>query len=104
MKEVLSNEASADADPLKVVFSPIHGTGAIISVPLLKEMGIDVHSVEEQDIMDSAFPTVNSPNPENASALKMALDKAEFVGADVVIATDPDADRMGVAVRDTEVQ
>ena len=102
LKEVLSNEASADADPLKVVFSPIHGTGAIISVPLLKEMGIDVHSVEEQDIMDSAFPTVNSPNPENASALKMALDKAEFVGADVVIATDPDADRMGVAVRDTE--
>ena len=102
LKEVLSNEASADADPLKVVFSPIHGTGAIISVPLLEEMGIDVHSVEEQDIMDSAFPTVNSPNPENASALKMALDKAEFVGADVVIATDPDADRMGVAVRDTE--
>ena len=102
LKEVLSNEVSVDANLLKVVFSPIHGTGAIISVPLLKEMGIDVHSVEEQDIMDSAFSTVNSPNPENASALKMALDKAEFVGADVVIATDPDADRMGVAVRDAE--
>ena len=102
LKEVLSNEVSVDANLLKVVFSPIHGTGAIISVPLLKEMGIDVHSVEEQDIMDSAFSTVNSPNPENASALKMALDKAEFVGADVVIATDPAADRMGVAVRDAE--
>ena len=51
--------------------------------------------------MDSAFPSVVSPNPENTSALKMALDKAEFVNADVVIATDPDADRMGVAVRDT---
>ena len=52
--------------------------------------------------MDAAFPTENSPNPENASALKMALDKAEFVGADLVIATDPDADRMGVAARDKE--
>ena len=102
LKEVLSNEVSVDANLLKVVFSPIHGTGAIISVPLLEEMGINVHSVEEQDIMDSAFSTVNSPNPENASALKMALNKAEFVGADVVIATDPDADRMGVAVRDAE--
>lgn len=100
LKEILSNEASEDEDSLKVVFSPIHGTGAIISVPLLEEMGIKVFSVEEQEVMDSAFPTVNSPNPENASALKMALDKAEFVGADVVIATDPDADRMGVAVRD----
>ena len=102
LKEVLSNEVSVDVNLLKVVFSPIHGTGAIISVPLLEEMGINVHSVEEQDIMDSAFSTVNSPNPENASALKMALDKAEYVGADIVIATDPDADRMGVAVRDAE--
>lgn len=102
LREILSNEASPNEESLKVVFSPIHGTGAIISVPLLEEMGIKVHSVEEQNIMDSAFPTVESPNPENASALKMALDKAEFVGADVVIATDPDADRMGVAVRDTD--
>jgi len=102
LKEILSNEASEDEDSLKVVFSPIHGTGSIISVPLLKEMGIKVYSVEEQELMDSAFPTVVSPNPENASALKMALDKAEFVGADVVIATDPDADRMGVAVRDID--
>ena len=100
LKEILSDEASSGEDSLKVVFSPIHGTGAVISVPLLEEMGIEVHCVEEQNVMDSAFPTVVSPNPENASALKMALDKAEFVGADVVIATDPDADRMGVAVRD----
>ncbi len=102
LKEILSYEVSSNEDNLKVVFSPIHGTGAVISVPLLEEIGIEVHCVDEQNIMDPSFPTVISPNPENASALKMALDKAEFVGADLVIATDPDADRMGVAVRDGE--
>ena len=102
LKEILSYEVSSNEDNLKVVFSPIHGTGAVISVPLLEEIGIEVHCVDEQNIMDPSFPTVVSPNPENASALKMALDKAEFVGADLVIATDPDADRMGVAVRDGE--
>lgn len=101
LEEILSDEEIDSEDPLKVVFSPIHGTGGIISVPLLKAMGVSVYEVDEQKAMDSAFPTVVSPNPENAAALKMALDRAECVGADLVIATDPDADRMGVAVRNS---
>lgn len=101
LQEILSDEGRNLEDPLKVVFSPIHGTGGIISVPLLKAMGVSVYEVDEQKAMDPAFPTVASPNPENAAALKMALDRAESVGADLVIATDPDADRMGVAVRNS---
>ncbi len=84
----------------KVVFSPIHGCGAISIVPLLKRLGVEVIEVPEQMKLDGRFPTVQSPNPENAEALKVAIAKANEVGADVVIATDPDADRMGVAVRD----
>ena len=84
----------------KVVFSPIHGCGAISTVPLLKSLGVEVVEVPEQMKLDGRFPTVQSPNPENAEALKVAIAKANEVGADVVIATDPDADRMGVAVRD----
>jgi phosphoglucomutase len=95
-REVMQKEAP------KVVFSPIHGTGAISSLPVLKELGIDVIEVPEQSVQEPRFPTVKSPNPENAEALKMAIDKANECGADIVIATDPDADRMGVAVRDTE--
>ena len=84
----------------KVVFSPIHGCGAISTVPLLKSLGVEVIEVPEQMKLDGRFPTVQSPNPENAEALKVAIAKANEAGADVVIATDPDADRMGVAVRD----
>lgn len=84
----------------KVVFSPIHGCGAISSIPALEKMGVEVITVPEQNEPDGRFPTVKSPNPENAEALEMAIAKANEVGADVVIATDPDADRMGVAVRD----
>ena len=84
----------------KVVFSPIHGCGAISTVPLLKSLSVEVIEVPEQMKLDGRFPTVQSPNPENAEALKVAIAKANEVGADVVIATDPDADRMGVAVRD----
>ena len=93
-REVMENEAP------KVVFSPIHGTGAISSVPALQKLGVEVISVPEQMEQDSRFPTVKSPNPENAEALAMAIARANETGADVVIATDPDADRMGVAVRD----
>jgi len=84
----------------KVVFSPIHGTGAISSIPVLNKLGVEVIEVPEQSIQDSRFPTVKSPNPENAEALEMAIAKANETGADVVLATDPDSDRMGVAVRD----
>ncbi|MGB0408354.1 MAG: phospho-sugar mutase [Opitutales bacterium] len=95
-REVMQKEAP------KVVFSPIHGTGAISSVPVLKKLGVEVIEVPEQSIQDARFPTVQSPNPENAEALEMAIAKANETGADVVVATDPDADRMGVAVRNAD--
>jgi phosphoglucomutase len=84
----------------KVVFTPIHGCGAISSVNTLRKLGVEVIEVPEQMEPDGRFPTVKSPNPENAEALAMAIAKANETDADVVIATDPDADRMGVAVRD----
>ena len=69
---------------------------------MLRGFGFEVLTVPEQDVQDGRFPTVESPNPENAPALKMAIDLAEQTGADIVIGTDPDADRMGVAVRDPD--
>ncbi len=84
---------------LKVVFSPIHGTGGIMSIPALERAGVEVLTVAEQDRQDPRFPSVKSPNPENAEALKMAVARAETEGADLVMATDPDCDRMAVAVR-----
>jgi len=85
---------------LRVVYSPIHGTGGVMSVPALKRAGLEVLTVREQDRQDPQFPTVKSPNPENAEALKLAVELAEAKGADLVMATDPDCDRMAVAVRD----
>ncbi len=87
------------ATKLKVVFTNIHGTGAVHSVPLLIHAGCDVTPVPEQLEFDAKFPTVKSPNPENAEALSRAVALADRIHADVVVATDPDADRMGVAVR-----
>jgi len=86
---------------LKIVFTSIHGT-SIVSVPdALKKAGYtDVHIVEEQREPNGDFPTVKSPNPEEPEALKMATDLANKIGADIVIGTDPDCDRLGVAVRD----
>lgn len=84
----------------KVVYTNLHGTGGRCIVPLLRELGCAVSTVAEQDVQDGRFPTVKSPNPENASALDMAIAQADAEGADLVIATDPDSDRMGLAVRD----
>jgi phosphoglucomutase len=84
---------------LKVVFTNIHGCGAIHSLPLLLHAGCDVKAVPEQLDFDARFPTVKSPNPENAEALSRAVALAEKENAEVVLATDPDADRMGCAVR-----
>ena len=102
----LAVAAKAAIDPdvfrqttLKVVFTNIHGTGAVHAVPLLIHAGCDVTPVPEQLEFDARFPTVKSPNPENAEALSRAVALADRNGADVVLATDPDADRMGVAVR-----
>jgi phosphoglucomutase len=102
----LAVAAKAALDPevfrktnLKVVFTNIHGTGAVHSLPLLRHAGCDVMPVPEQLDFDARFPTVKSPNPENAEALARAVLLAEKAGADVVLATDPDSDRMGCAVR-----
>ncbi len=90
------------ASRLKVVLSPIHGTGGIIIKPMLKRLGFRFTTVAAQDKFDGQFPTVKSPNPENAEALSMAIALAEKETADVVVATDPDCDRMGVAIRNRE--
>jgi phosphoglucomutase len=84
----------------KIVFTNLHGTGGHINVPMLRDLGFEVLTVPEQDIQDGRFPTVDSPNPENGPALAMAIQLAESSGAEIVIGTDPDADRMGVAARD----
>ena len=92
-----------DRKNLKIVFTSLHGT-SIISVPdaLAKAGYTDVHIVEEQREPNGDFPTVKSPNPEEPEALKMATDLANKLGADIVIGTDPDCDRLGVAVRDLD--
>ncbi|ACB77021.1 phospho-sugar mutase [Opitutus terrae] len=87
---------------LSIVFTNIHGTGAVQTLPLLLHAGCAVETVPEQLEFDARFPTVKSPNPENPAALAMAMALAEKNGADVVLATDPDADRMGCAVRNRE--
>jgi phosphoglucomutase len=84
---------------LKVAFTSIHGVGNIMSVPLLKEAGVELHEEPAQAVHDPRFPTVKSPNPENADALSLAIKLAEEKGLDLVMATDPDCDRMGAAVR-----
>ncbi|NMH86689.1 phospho-sugar mutase [Flavivirga sp. Y03] len=96
--------ASQEAkDNLNIVFTSLHGT-SITAVPeTLKRAGYkNVHIVKEQEVPDGDFPTVASPNPEEPAALKMALELADKVGADIVIGTDPDCDRLGVAVRNSE--
>ena len=97
----LSPEAIRNHKDLVFVYTPIHGTGGQIIPRLLKKAGFDnVHTVEEQMIVDGNFPTVVSPNPEEKAALTLAIEKAKNVNADVVLATDPDADRVGIAVKD----
>ena len=82
---------------IKIVFTPLHGTASVHLVKLLREEGYDVTPVASQMIPDGSFSTVKSPNPEEASAFKCALELGKEVKADVLIATDPDADRMGIA-------
>ena len=100
LKTLLLKPSLLDGASTKIVFTNLHGTGGHINVPMLREFGFEVLTVPEQDVQDGRFPTVESPNPENGPALKMAIDLAEESGAEIVIGTDPDADRMGVAVRD----
>jgi len=97
------NTAQAAKENLKIVYTSLHGT-SIKSIPtVLEQAGYSaVNIVEEQAVPNGNFPTVKSPNPEEPEALTMALALAEKVGADIVIGTDPDSDRLGIAVRDTE--
>ena len=88
---------------LKVVYTPLHGTGNTIAERLLKEIGIEnLYVVPEQKEPDGNFPTVDYPNPEDPKAFKLALELAKKVDADVVLATDPDADRLGIFAKDTK--
>jgi phosphoglucomutase len=88
---------------LKIVYTPLHGTGGTLAPRLLKEIGLtNVYVVPEQENPDGNFPTVSYPNPEDSKAFKLALELAEKVDADVVLATDPDADRLGVYAKDSK--
>jgi phosphoglucomutase len=100
LKTLLLRPSLLEGASTKIVFTNLHGTGGHINVPMLRSFGFEVLTVPEQDVQDGRFPTVDSPNPENAPALKMAIDLAIRENAEIVIGTDPDADRMGVAVRD----
>lgn len=97
---LLNPELVRAQSDLKIVYTNIHGTGGRIAPTALRRLGFSCETVSAQDVEDGAFPTVKSPNPENAEALQMAVEQAEASGADIVIGTDPDADRMGVVVRD----
>ncbi|MCX7775637.1 MAG: phospho-sugar mutase [Spirochaetaceae bacterium] len=88
------------ANEVKIVYTPLHGTGAMLFERIMKDLGLSVVTVPEQREPDGEFPTVSYPNPEESAALAMALELGKKEGADVVMATDPDADRLGVAVPD----
>src|SRR6266853_2268510 len=96
---ILDPRVIRDAKSLRVIYTPLHGTGSVIIKPMLTRLGFDSQVVPEQDRFDGRFPTVKSPNPENAEALTIAINLAQKEDADLVVATDPDCDRMGAAVR-----
>jgi phosphoglucomutase len=97
---VIDRKVLEHAKSLRIVFTPLHGTGAITLRPMLKRLGFNFEIVPEQERPDPRFTTVKSPNPENAEALTLGIALAKKTNADIVIATDPDADRIGVAIRD----
>ncbi len=101
-KQVLHQDAiDAVGKELKIVYSPLHGTGNIPARRILKELGFEnVYVVKEQELPDGEFPTVSYPNPEAAEAFDLGLKLAKEIDADIVLATDPDADRLGVRVKD----
>ena len=97
---LLSPESIKRHNDLKIVYTPIHGTGIKLIPRCLQEIGFtNVSLVEEQTVISGNFPTVASPNPEEPAALDMAIQKAKAIDADIVMASDPDADRMGIAVK-----
>jgi phosphoglucomutase len=101
----LSPEIVAHFSDMKIVYTPIHGTGVKLAPMALRKIGFrNIINIPEQDISDGNFPTVHSPNPEETAALAMAIRKAEETSAELVMATDPDADRVGIAVKDNKGQ
>ncbi len=100
---LVSPESVKNHSDMKMVYTPLHGTGITLVPKILSRMGFtNLSLVEAQVVSDGNFPTVKSPNPEENSALEMAVALAEEKGADLVMATDPDADRVGIAIRDNE--
>ncbi|MBQ0008151.1 MAG: phospho-sugar mutase [bacterium] len=98
---LLSPESIKRHQDIKIVYTPIHGTGITLVPRCLKELGFtNVTVVEEQAVISGDFPTVVSPNPEEPAALDLAIKKAKEIDADIVLASDPDADRMGMAIKD----
>ena len=105
LDSVLSLTLSPDSvkrhSKMKIVYTPLHGTGVRLVPHGLRLLGFsNIYNVDAQDVSDGNFPTVVSPNPEDPSALKLAIERAQEVGADIVMATDPDADCVGFAIRD----
>ncbi len=99
----ISKEAIQRQKDLKIVFTPLHGSGITLVPALLKSFGFEnIHIVEAQATPDGNFPTTPSPNPEEKAALEMAVQLAKKIDADLVLATDPDADRVGIAIKDLE--
>src|SRR5213083_2950377 len=96
---ILDPQVIGEAKSLRIIYTPLHGTGSVIIKPMLKRLGFNFTVVSRQNHFDGQFPTVKSPNPENAEALTMAIELAEKANADLVVATDPDCDRMGAAIR-----
>ena len=102
-KQLLNEEIIRKQENLSIVYTPLHGTGNIPVQRILKEIGFkNVHIVKEQEQPDGDFPTVEYPNPEDKKAFKLALELASKVDAEIVLATDPDADRLGVFVKDNK--
>ena len=105
LKSQVIHQDAIDAakDQLKIVYTPLHGTGNIPARRVLKELGFtNVHVVKEQELPDGNFPTVSYPNPEADEAFTLGLKLAKEIDADLVLATDPDADRLGVRVKDKD--
>jgi phosphoglucomutase len=97
----LSPESVKRHSDIKIVYTPLHGTGVYLVPRAMAQLGFTkIYHVPDQDVSDGNFPTVVSPNPEEHSAMKMAIDRGNEVGADIVLASDPDGDRVGAAVRD----
>ncbi len=104
LKKLVVNQESINKmqNDIKIVYTPLHGTGGILVKRILKELGFrNVYVVKEQEEPNGEFPTVEYPNPEDSKAFKLALELAQKVDADIVLANDPDADRLGVYVKDT---